>query len=73
MINIVGITLKVISMPFHTEQLKLCHFVAFLFLLLHMVLFIQILFKTDFCICDLQQIIDRIFPVTLKSFQSHLS
>ena len=55
MVDIFGMTLEVISRPFNNELLRLCHFVVFLQLLLDMVPLMQILLKTDLCICRLQQ------------------
>ena len=65
-------TLEVISRPFYIELLQLCHFVAFLYLLLEMVSLMQTLFKTGICIVKLQKKFDRNFPVTFRSFQGHL-
>ena len=72
MVNILEMTLEVISWPFNIELLKLCHFVSFLYLL-DMFHLIQILLKTDICICNLLKRFDTIFPVTLRSLQGHLS
>ena len=73
MVDIFAMTLKVISRPFNIELLRFCHFVVFLQLLLDMVPLMQILLKTDLCICRLQKKFDRTFAVTLRSFQGHLS
>ena len=73
MVDIFAMTLKVISRPFNIELLRFCPFVVFLQLLLDMVPMMQILLKADLCICRLQKKIDRIFAVTLRSFQGHLS
>ena len=51
MVDIFAMTLEVISTPFNIELLRLCHFVVFLQLLLDMVPLMQILCKTDICIC----------------------
>ena len=72
MVDIFAMNVKVISRPFNIELLRLCHFVVFLQLLLDMVPSMQILLKTDLCICRLQRF-DRIFSVTLRSFQGQLS
>ena len=61
MVDIFGMTLEVISRPFYIELLQSRHFVAFLYLLL------------DICTSSLQIKFDRIFPVTLRSLQGHLS
>ena len=61
MVDIFGMTLEVISRPFYIELLQSRHFVAFLYLLL------------DICTINLQKKFDRIFPVTLRSLQGHLS
>ena len=73
MVEIFAMTLKVISRPFNIELLRFCHFVAFLQLLLDMVPLMQILLKNHLCICRLQKKFNRIFAVTLRSFQGHLS
>ena len=74
MVDIYAMTLKVISRPFNIELLRFCHFVVFLQLLLDMVPLMQIPLNTDPCICRLQKKkFDRIFGVTLRSFQGHLS
>ena len=73
MVDIFAVTLKVISRPFNIELPRFCHFVVFLQFLLGMVPLMQILLKTDLCICRLQKKFDRIFAVTLRSFQGHLS
>ena len=70
---IFAMTLKVISSPFNIELLRFCDFVVYLQLLLDMVPLMQILLKTDICICRLQKKFDRIFAVTSMSFQGHLS
>ena len=59
MVDIFGMTLEVISRPFYIELLQSRHSIAFLYLLLD--------------ICILQKKFDRIFPVTLRSLQRHLS
>ena len=69
MVNIFGMILEVISRPFYIELLQLHHFVALLCLLLDMVYLMETLFKSGICISRL----DRIFPVTLRSLQGHLS
>ena len=73
MIDFVEMSLEVISRPFNIELLRLCHFVVFLQLLLDMVPLMQILLNTDLCICRLKKKFDRIFSVTLRSFQGHFS
>ena len=73
MVDIFAMTLKVISRPFNIQLLRFCHFVVFLQLLLEMVPLMQILLKTNLCIRRLQKKFDRIFAVTLRSFQGHLS
>ena len=64
--------LKVISRPFNIELLRLCHFVVFLQLLLDMVPLMQIILKTDLCICRLQKKFDRIFAVISRPFKPAL-
>ena len=54
MVDIIAMTLEVISRPFSIEVLRLCHFVVFLQLLLDMDPLMQILLKTDLCVCRLQ-------------------
>ena len=66
MVVIFAMTLKVISRPLNIELLRLCHFVVFLQLLLDMVPLMQILLKTNLCICRLQKKFDRIFFCHLK-------
>ena len=73
MVDIFAMTLKVISRPFNIVLLRFCHFVGFLQLLLDMVPLMQILLKTDLCICRLQKKFDRIFAVTSRSFQGQLA
>ena len=75
MVTFLGMTLEVISRPFTTGLLKLCNFVAFLYLLLDMVSLMQTLCRTGTCTCisRLQKKFDRTFPVTFRSFQGHLS
>ena len=61
MVDIFAMTLKVISRPFNIELLRLCHFVVFLQLLFDMVPLMQILLKTDLCICRLQKSLIKFF------------
>ena len=58
MVDIFAMTLKVISRPFNIELLRL--------FLLDMVPLMQVLLKTDLCICRLQKKFDRIFFCHLK-------
>ena len=55
MVDIFGMTIKVISRPFNIELLQLRHFGALIHLLLDMVSLMQTLFKTGFCISRLQK------------------
>ena len=58
MVDIFAMTLNVISRPFNIELLRL--------FLLDMVPLVQVLLKTDLCICRLQKKVDRIFFCHLK-------
>ena len=62
MVDIFGKTIEVISRPFNIELLRLCHFLAFLLLLLDMVLLMQILLKTDLCTCCIANVTCVGFP-----------
>ena len=73
MVDIFAMTLKVISRPFNIELLRFCHFVVFLQLLLDMVPLMQILLKTDLCICRLQKSLIEFLLSPQGHFKGHFS